>query len=157
MSSIGNSRAVLPPCNELDPGPDLLRQRLFRGSQVVRDQPFREAFRNDVCDLLPKEFVAAVSELFLGLNVSKEQFLQPPFTTTIASGAASSSPRYLPSSCARCFSAALRTLLSWSAAVTRGGELTEFIVFPLGSMMGCRWWQVAAHRGCERHRIEWLG
>ena len=37
----------------------------------------------------------------------------------MASGAASSSPRYRPSICARCFSAALRTLMSRIAAVTR--------------------------------------
>ena len=36
----------------------------------------------------------------------------------MASGAASSSPRYRPSICARCFSAALRTLMSRIAAVT---------------------------------------
>ena len=43
----------------------------------------------------------------------------PGLTTTIASGAASSNPRYLPSICPRCFSAALRTLMSRIAAVTR--------------------------------------
>ena len=37
--------AVLAPPDEFDPGADLLRQRVFRGSQTVGDQPFREALR----------------------------------------------------------------------------------------------------------------
>jgi hypothetical protein len=51
--------------------------------------------------------------------ISLVGMISPPwFTTTIASGAASSSPRYLASSCARFFSASLRTLMSRIAAVT---------------------------------------
>ena len=46
--------------------------------------------------------------------------ISPPwFTTTIPSGAASRRPRYLPSICARCFSASLRVVMSRMAAVTR--------------------------------------
>ena len=41
------------------------------------------------------------------------------FTTTIASGAASNSPRYLPSIWAKCVSESLRMLMSRIAAVTR--------------------------------------
>ena len=53
------------------PAADLLRQRVFRGAKVVRDQPFREALRNDVRHLLPEEFVAAVSEFLLGLKIQQ--------------------------------------------------------------------------------------
>ena len=64
--------AVLAQPDELDPGPDLLRQRVLRGAQIVRDQPFRKAHRNDVRDLLAQELVAAVAELFLRLNIQKD-------------------------------------------------------------------------------------
>ena len=57
---------------ELDPRADLLRQRVFRGAQVVGDQPLREALRNDVRHLLPEELVAAVAELLLRLNVQQD-------------------------------------------------------------------------------------
>ena len=66
--------AILPPPDEFDPGADLLRQRVFGGAKSVGDQPFREAFRNDVLHLLPQEFVAAVSELFFRLNVQQDDF-----------------------------------------------------------------------------------
>ncbi len=45
--------AVLAPADQLDPGADLLRQRIFRGAQRVGDQPLRETLRNDVLDRLP--------------------------------------------------------------------------------------------------------
>src|ERR1700676_3366281 len=57
--------SILPPPGELNPCTDLLRQRLSRGSRTVSDQSFRETFRNDVLHLLPYEFIAAVSEMFL--------------------------------------------------------------------------------------------
>ena len=66
--------SVLAPRGELDPGTDLLRQRLCHGSTTVRDQPFREALRNDVGHLLPEEFIAPVSELLLRLNVQQHDF-----------------------------------------------------------------------------------
>src|SRR5664280_2969431 len=56
--------AILAPRDELNAGSDLLRQRLCRGSLSVRYQPLREALWNDVGDLLPKQLVATVSELF---------------------------------------------------------------------------------------------
>jgi hypothetical protein len=65
MISIGISLCVLAPPGELDPGTDLLRQRVSRGPKRVRDQPFREAFRNEDPDFPLQELVAAVSELFL--------------------------------------------------------------------------------------------
>src|SRR3984893_11809404 len=61
--------SILSPAGELNPRANLLRQRIFRGAKSVRDQPFREALRNDVLHLLPYELIAAVSELFLGLNI----------------------------------------------------------------------------------------
>ena len=59
---------------------------------AVGDQPFREAFRDDVLHFLPDQFVAAVAELFLRLHIQQDD-LSAWFTTTMASGAASSSPR----------------------------------------------------------------
>src|ERR1700731_691885 len=64
--------SILPPTGELNPRTDLLRQRVFRGSKSVGDQPFREALRNDVLHLLPYELIAAVSELFLRLNIQQD-------------------------------------------------------------------------------------
>jgi hypothetical protein len=66
--------SVLPPPGELDPRADLLRQGLSGGSGPVRDQPFREAFRNDVLHLLPDQLIAAVSELFLRLKIQQSYF-----------------------------------------------------------------------------------
>src|SRR5450432_734118 len=62
---------ILPPPDELDSGPDLLRQCFSRRSKTIRDQPFRESLRNDVRDLLPEEFIAAVSELLLSLEIQQ--------------------------------------------------------------------------------------
>ena len=56
------------------PGADLLRQRVGGGASAVGDQPFREAFGNDVLHLLPHQFVAAVSELLLRLHVQQHDF-----------------------------------------------------------------------------------
>ena len=64
--------SVLAPSGELDPRSDLLCQRVFRGSQTVRVQPFREALRNDVLYLPPQEFIAVVPELFLRLNIQQD-------------------------------------------------------------------------------------
>ena len=72
MISIGNSLPSLRRAGELDPGADLLRQRVFRGAEAVGDQPLGEALRNDVRDLLPEELVAAVSELLLRLNIQQD-------------------------------------------------------------------------------------
>ena len=63
--------AVLAPRGELDTRADLLVQRVFRGAEIVRDQPFREALRDDVRHLLPEQLVAAVAELLLRLNIQQ--------------------------------------------------------------------------------------
>src|ERR1700677_4026352 len=63
--------AVLSRPYQFDPGADLLRQRIFGGSKIVRDEPFREANRNNVGDLLPEEFVTAISKLLLRLNIQQ--------------------------------------------------------------------------------------
>ena len=63
--------AVLAQGVELDPGADPLRQRVFGGAQIVGHQPFRKPFRNDVGDFLAQQFVAAVTELLLGLDVEQ--------------------------------------------------------------------------------------
>src|ERR1700687_4633767 len=66
--------AILAPSSELKPGADLLRQRVFGGSQIVRDQPFRKTLRNDVLDLLPEQLIAAVAKLLLCLKVQQNDF-----------------------------------------------------------------------------------
>ena len=71
MISIGNSLPSLRSAIELDPGADLLRQRVRGGSQVVGDQPLGEALGDDVRDLLAEQLVAAVAELLLGLHVQQ--------------------------------------------------------------------------------------
>ena len=108
MISIGNSLPFFPPSDELNPCTDLLRQRFGRRSRTVGDQPFRKTLRDDAFHLLPHEFVPRVSELPLRLKIHQDD--RPlAFTTTIASGEASSRPRYLSSICARCSSASLRS------------------------------------------------
>ena len=63
--------AILASCGELDARADLLVQRVLGGAQIVGDQPFREALRDDVGNLLSQELVAAVAELLLRLQVQK--------------------------------------------------------------------------------------
>ena len=67
----GKLAAVFPPPDEFNSRADLLRQRVFRGAQSVSDQPLREAFGNDVLDLLSKEFVTAIAELLLRLDIQQ--------------------------------------------------------------------------------------
>src|ERR1700674_3577825 len=66
--------SILPPPSELNPCSHLLCQRVFRGSKTVREQPFCETLRNDVLHLLPYEFITVVSELFLRLQIQKNDF-----------------------------------------------------------------------------------
>ena len=61
--------SIFPPSIQLNPGTDLLRKRVFRGSESVREQPFREPLRNDILHLLSYEFIAPVPELLLRLNI----------------------------------------------------------------------------------------
>ncbi len=67
----GKLAAILAPPGEFDPGADLLRQGLGGGAGAVGDQPFGEAFGNDVLDLLPHQFIAAVAELFFRLHIQQ--------------------------------------------------------------------------------------
>ena len=109
MISIGNSLPSLRRADELDPGADLLGQRVGRGAQVVGDQPFREALRDDVRHLLPDELVAAVAELLLGLDVEQDDLAAPgspppsrPEPPRAARGSGPpSAPDALPPPCAR--------------------------------------------------------
>ena len=72
MISMGNSLPSWRRPDEFDPGSDLLRQGFGGGAGAVGDQPFGEALGNDVLDLLPHQFVAAVAELFLRLHVQQD-------------------------------------------------------------------------------------
>ena len=69
---MGNSAAIFAPPDEFDSGADLLRQRLGRGAGAVGDDAFGEAFGDDVLDLLPDQFVAAVAELFFRLHIEQD-------------------------------------------------------------------------------------
>ena len=74
MISMGNSLPSLRRADELDPGADLLRQRVGSATRTVGDETFRKALRNDVLDRLPEQLVAAVSELLLRLHVEQDDF-----------------------------------------------------------------------------------
>src|SRR5580692_8248245 len=63
--------SILALGNKLDPGSDLLRQRLCRTSRAVRYEPLGKSLRNNVFHLLPDQFIAAVSELLLRLHIQK--------------------------------------------------------------------------------------
>ena len=67
----GEIAAILPPRGEFNPRTDLLRQRVRRSSRAVGDQPLRETLWNDVFHLLPYQLIAAVSKLFLRLQVQQ--------------------------------------------------------------------------------------
>jgi hypothetical protein len=67
----GKLTAVLAARRELQPGADLLRERLGCTAGAVRYQPLREAFWDDVAHLLPDELVAVVAELLLRLDVQQ--------------------------------------------------------------------------------------
>src|SRR5450432_548169 len=64
--------AILAPPGEFNPGADPLRQCVLGGPETIRDQPLREALWNDIGYFLPKKFVAAISELFLRLQVQQD-------------------------------------------------------------------------------------
>ena len=67
----GKFAAVLAPAGELDAHSDLLSQGVGCGARSVRDKPLGEAGRDEPDDVLPQQFVAAVSELLLGLEVEQ--------------------------------------------------------------------------------------
>ena len=70
MISIGNSLPSLRRPVSSIPPPICCAALVFRESKIVRNQSFREALRNDVRHLLPKQLVAVVAELLLGLKFS---------------------------------------------------------------------------------------
>ncbi len=65
----GELAAVLAPGGELDAGADLLRECIFVGAQSVGDEPLGETLRHDAADQLPEQFVAAIAELLLRLQI----------------------------------------------------------------------------------------
>src|SRR3984893_10102511 len=67
--------SVLALTDQLDPGTDLLRQRVRRGSEAIREQALRKTVRNNIRYLLPQKFVAAISELLLRLKVQQDDLL----------------------------------------------------------------------------------
>ena len=66
--------AVLALPDQFDPGTDLLRQCVRRGSKTIRDQPFRKTVRNDIRHLLTQQFVAAIAEFLFRLEVQQDDF-----------------------------------------------------------------------------------
>ncbi len=71
MISIGNSLPSLRRPMSSIPVPICCASASAAERSAVRDQPLREALRNDVLHLLPEEFVAAVSELLLRLHIQQ--------------------------------------------------------------------------------------
>src|ERR1700722_2239392 len=67
-------RAILPAAGKFDTCANLLSQGFGRGARAICDNAFGEAFRNEVFYFLADQFVAAVAELFFGLNVEKNDF-----------------------------------------------------------------------------------
>src|SRR5208282_753203 len=67
----GKLAAILAPPDQLNPGADLLRQSLRRASGAVGDDPFREAFGDDVFHRLADQLITAVAELLLGPNIQQ--------------------------------------------------------------------------------------
>ena len=63
--------AVLSPPGEFNAGTDLLGKRVLRGTQLVGDQPFREALRDDLLHLLAQQFIVAIAETLLCLQVQQ--------------------------------------------------------------------------------------
>ena len=72
MISIGNSLPSLRRADEFDSRADLLRERFGGAAGAVGDQPFREAFRDDVLHFLAEQFIAAITELFFRLNIEQD-------------------------------------------------------------------------------------
>ena len=67
----GKLASILAQAGEFDSGANLLCQRFSRSADSVGNQPFRKALWNDALYMLPREFVAVVSELLLRLNVEQ--------------------------------------------------------------------------------------
>ena len=67
FQSFHSLAAILAPCRQFNARADLLRQRFRRAARAVCDQAFSETLGNDICHLLSNQFLALVSESFLGL------------------------------------------------------------------------------------------
>ena len=74
MISRWESAAILAPPGELDARADLLRERIVGAAQAIGDQPLGETLRDDVLHLLAEEFIAAVAELLLRLDIQEHDF-----------------------------------------------------------------------------------
>jgi hypothetical protein len=110
--------AILAQRGEFDAGADLLRQRIFGGPESVGHQAFRETFRNDVFHHLSQKFVAAIPELFFGLHVQQHD-LSGLIHHDHGVRRGFEQPAISALHLRQMLSAALRTLMSRIAAVTR--------------------------------------
>ena len=70
----GKDAAVLAAAFQLDPGVDLLRQRVFGRSQAVGAQALGKTDRYDGGDFLTEQFLAAIAEALLGLQIEDDDF-----------------------------------------------------------------------------------
>src|SRR5580692_7514859 len=67
----GKLGSVLAARDQLDARADLLRQRVFGGTQAIRHQPLRKTFGSDVLHFLAHHLVGAISKVFFGLDVQQ--------------------------------------------------------------------------------------
>src|ERR1700733_8832893 len=70
----GKLAAIFASPEEFNARADLLRQSLRRAARAVGDDPFCEAFGNDVLHPLPYQFIAAGAELLLRSNIDENDF-----------------------------------------------------------------------------------
>ena len=68
---------ILTPRRKLDSRADLLRQRIFRRSRAIGDQPLGEALGNETLHRLPDEFGAIISELLFGQDIEQKRSAPP--------------------------------------------------------------------------------
>ncbi len=64
--------AVTPTAGQLDTCTNLLGEGFRRAARFVGDQPFREAFGNDVRYLLAQKLIAAIAETAFRLEIQKD-------------------------------------------------------------------------------------
>ena len=68
----GKRASIFPQADKLNPGADLLCQRLGRAPGSVGDQPLREAIRNNLRHLLAQQLIPAIAKLLLRLGIQQD-------------------------------------------------------------------------------------
>ncbi len=138
ISSIGNSVPSLRRAVSSIPVPICWASAASADAQVVGDQPLGEALGDDVRDLLAEQLIAVVAELLLGLDIEQDDLARlVDHDHRVRRGLEQAAVAALD--WARSASAALRTLMSRMAAVTRMPSATaERGQHELDRELGCR-------------------